>query len=567
MVHDFNNILKEINETDNIAYMILHVDSTFVPPYREDFEGKDNWWNTYAISTQNSSLLNSDYWDIGNNSIHKIYGTHSANNAWYIKEPSKSGAVKTTHFLESPYLDLSDSISHVVCFWFKFNTEYNSTQNSKIEISKSTTYPYSNSKYNTSLSIQSGRFNDWDCDCQMLSSVLGYHSSKIRFRFDSYAHYTAYADNMVVDDIYIGPPLPDLSIEHNHLRTLSNIQLTDTLFYTLFNSGLSKAKSSLTEFFWSTDSLLDTGDQLLGSHLEPVINDTSFVSSNFGFTIPTNVTGNYYIISKVDADNTLEEMWESNNITVFPVILNTVLQVPYENDFENQIDNWHHHSVIGSDEWSWASPSGSVINKAFSGQKAMITQSSGIAASKSLMLLYTPVFDLSELSNPVLEFDMFFDNYTNVTLTNNQPHINMSYSVDNGKSWRVLDTTNWSFKSWYYPMEYVSNNGIDKFYYAPKSSSLLFAPNEKTFLASNDYQSRDGHRIYKYILDISHLKSYPKVQFRYNFVTPLISIGEGALVDNFRIKNKFIDLTVDYKKKLYKSHWSCFVSGAITTPP
>ncbi|PLX05310.1 MAG: hypothetical protein C0594_07870 [Marinilabiliales bacterium] len=560
MVHDFNDSLQETNEADNNAYMILHVDSTFVPPYREDFESTDNWWNTYAKSTQYGSVLGSDYWAFGSNSLHKIFGTHSGSNAWYIEEPPVSGASQTSHFLESPYLDLSDSISHVVCFWFKFFNEYYSTYNSDIEMTKSTTYPYSSSYYNTSLPIESGRFNDWDCDCQALNSVFGYHSSKIRFRLDSYAHYTNYADYMVVDDIYIGPPLPDLSIEHNHSRTLNNIQPIDTLFYTLFNSGLNEAISSQTNFYWSTDSLLDAGDQFLGNNIEPVLSDTSFISCNFGFTLPTNVAGNYYIISKVDADSIIDEMWESNNITVFPVVLNTILQVPYENDFENQIDNWYHLSLFGSDEWSWASPSGSVITEAFSGQKAMITQPSGIAASQSLMLLYTPVFELSGLADPILEFDMFFDNYTNITYTYNQPHINMSYSVNNGKSWHVLDTTNWSFKSWYYPMEYESYGGVDNFYYAPSSSSLLFEPYEKSFIASNGYQSRDGQRIYKYVLDISHLKSYPRVQFRYNFVTPVNSLGEGALIDNFIIRDKFIDLAVDYKKSLYKSPNSDYIS-------
>jgi len=551
MKHDANNNLTESNENDNIAYCILHIDSTFVTEYNEDFESSDNWWKSYAKYTQSGGTFGLNYWERGNNSIHKIFGTHSGENAWYIAHPPISGGSKTTHYLESPYFDLSSDSGNVICFWYKIYTTYSSTFNIGLGLSRSPDVP----NYSTSFSITSPRFFDWDCNCLNMAYLDGHNNSKFRFYYYSNGNAVNYADYVVVDDIYLGLPKPDLSIEWNHSRTLNNSSTQDTIFYTIFNSGLDSVQQTTTKFYWSNDSILDNSDQYLGFTNEPPMLDTSYFFNHFVLTIPTTVASNYFIISVVDADSIINEMWEENNISVFPIVLTDIQAVPYENDFETQTDNWYHFSLFGNDDWSWAIPQGTVITDAFSGQKAFITQPNGLVSSQSLMLLYTPLFDLSSLNNPVLEFDMFLDNYTNVTKTYEQPHVNMSYSCDNGATWHVLERANQSFKGWYTRMEYNFTIGMDT-YNGNSHTELLFDYFENSFIASNAYQGRDASRISKYIIDISHIKNYPRIQFRYNFVTPTNSLGDGALIDNFSIKEAAIDLYVNYKKSLMISSLS-----------
>jgi hypothetical protein len=552
MHHDAYNTLAESNENDNIAYCILHIDSTFIADFKEDFEYSVDWWKSYAVMTQSGSPLGTDYWERGDNSMHKIYGTHSGRNSWYIAQQAVSGAYRTTHYLESPFIDLSNDSNNIMCFWYKLFTIYPSTLNIELELSNSSDVP----NFSSSVSINNPRFFNWDCKCVDMSYLDGYNNNKFRFKFISYAHYTNYAEQMVVDDIYLGAPKPDLSIEHNHSRTLNSNYVQDTIFYTLFNSGLDSVTQSTTSFFWSDDSVFDNNDQYLGSKIESSLQDTSFVFTNFSFTTPTIVSGNYYLIAIVDADSIIDEMWEENNTTVFPVVLLNIQTVPYENDFETQIDNWYHYSIFGHDDWSWAEPQGTVITNAFSGQKGFITQPNGLVSSQSLMLLYTPVFDLSGVNNPVLEFDLLLDNYTGITQTYNKPHLNISYSYDNGDTWYVLDKNNLSFKAWFYQTVFEFYNGTDIVDNAGAQTNLLFDYYENIFIGSNVYQGRETDRVTKYILDINHLKAYPRVQFRYNFVTPDSSLGEGALIDNFKIKNAFIDLTVEYKKSLMISSLS-----------
>lgn len=551
MHHDAYNTLAESNENDNIAYCILHIDSTFLGDYKEDFEYPVDWWNSYAVMSQSGSPLGTDYWERGDNSMHKIYGTHSGINSWYIAQQAVSGAYRTTHYLESPFIDLSSDSNNIMCFWYKLFTIYPNTFNIELELSNSPDIP----NFSSSVPINNPRFFDWDCKCFDMSYLDGYNNNKFRFKFTSYAHFTNYAEQMVVDDIYLGAPKTDLSIEHNHSRTLNSNYVQDTIFYTFFNSGLDSVNQSTTAFYWSNDSILNSSDQFLGSNLESSLADTSYVFTNFSFATPTTVAGNYYLIAIADADSIIDEMWEENNTAVFPVVLSNIQTVPYENDFETQIDNWYHYSLFGNDDWSWAEPQGTVITNAFSGQKGFITQPNGIVSSQSLMFLYTPVFDLSGVNNPVLEFDMFFDNYTGITKTYYIPRLNFSYSYDNGNSWHVLDTNNLSFKAWYYPSEFEIFNGTD-ILEDSFLNELLFDYSEKTFVGSNRYQGRDASRVTKYILDINDLKIYPRIQFRYNFVTPDTSLGEGALIDNFKIKDAFIDLMVEYKKSLMISSLS-----------
>jgi hypothetical protein len=534
---DANNELTETNENDNLSYSILHIDSTFTTEYREDFESPENWWKTDINS----------YWEKGKNSFSKIFGSHSGDSAWYISQPPISGSSATIHNFTSPFLDLS--VNSVICFWYKIRThETTGPFNINMKLYRYTTYPV----YTGNISLNyTPRFTDWDCHCSSLSGINGYDNVKVGFEFESDAHITNYADQLVIDDIYIGPAKPDLSIEHEQTRILNNLSAADTLFYTVFNGGSAPTYSSQTQFYWSTDSLLDGSDLLLGYQDEDTLYGEQFKYNKFVINLPTNQPGRYFIITKVDANNTNDESWETNNITTFPVISSPRQMVPYYNDFETEIDNWHHLSFYGTDEWHWSSPQGTDLQDAFSGVKAFITKPTGDVSSSSLMVLYTPSFDLSGLINPVLEFEMhFIDSNTSGIY---KPYLNMSYSIDNGRTWNLLDSSNLSCKNWYETTYYDDYGGYDKFSNSA-TSDLLFDPTEKTFGNSNKYQGKDIFiHSKKQILDITPLKEFSQVQFRYNFVTPDSSLGEGVLIDNFSIQEKQIDLAVDYKKTLYKS--------------
>ncbi len=73
--------------------------------------------------------------------------------------------------------------------------------------------------------------------------------------------------------------------------------------------------STVTRFYWSTDSIYDASDVPLGERIVvPLAAGTTSSLVRTSVTIPpTTVPGTYYIIAKADADNAVAETSETNN--------------------------------------------------------------------------------------------------------------------------------------------------------------------------------------------------------------------------------------------------------------
>ena len=546
LVYKHEASIFENDKSDNSNYIFLEIDSTFnIPEYSDNFEGIDNYWRNYAFS-QYGAKFNS-YWKKGENRLPKIFGTNSGKNSWYISQNPEKGGYETTHILESPFLDVKED-ENVFCFWYKVSTIYNNSSNLNIQLTRDLR---DNNTIRT-VPFSKPRFSNWDCHCTDISYLYGANSAKIAIKFNSYAHHYEYADKINIDDIYIGSPKPDLSIEYvETTRTYPNTDI-DTLRFTLFNSGSLIAEPFTINFYLSSDSIYDKNDPILFSTFEDSLAPQGFRLSKLAYTKPNIKLEKFYIFGKIDSSNIIDEMREDNNQVCFNIIIDSIYNVPYHNDFEIQIDGWEHTSTIGIDDWVWGKPSGIVLDTAFSGSKAFITNHSGMISPNSIMHLYTPTFNLTTLNNPVLEFDMKLD--SDGLCNCDVAKTNMSYSIDGGYSWNILDTINKSYKCWYYPMEYNSTLGTDEDKDPPYTANL-FEPYEKTFTNISEYHSRDSRRLTKYIIDVSHLKQYKNIRFRFNTGTPNDTniFREGVLIDNFSLSESRIDLVVDYTKKIMLS--------------
>ena len=79
---------------------------------------------------------------------------------------------------------------------------------------------------------------------------------------------------------------------------------------------------------------------------------------------------------------------------------------PYLEGFENTNGYWYTQGV--NDNWEWGVPAKQIINKAANGSKAWITNLTGNYDNSQLSYLYSPCFDLSSLTKPVLSFSHIF---------------------------------------------------------------------------------------------------------------------------------------------------------------
>lgn len=525
---DTDNNLDESNELDNSGMVPIVVDSVYEVPLISSFDDSSSLW----------SKGGGNAWQLEPGDQLHYEGAHSDPIAWSIFTNSNAD-----NYIESPRLDLSDGDTTVLSFWYKSRSYVgDGWGGNAINFIGGCTV-----NLDGITDIEKMRDNTWD-----FFNVFVTDTSRVsRLRIYNGDHFNDNGKDLVIDDIYVGEPLADLSIERNKTnRFSSNGHNTHTLVYYLNNSGLKSALSTVTAFYWSSDSIFDSSDILLGSKQEPALLDTARVWSSFTFTKPSLAIGKYYIIYSLDTANTVDEMMEYNNMGYFTFYQGGET-LPYYNDFETQIDGWRHNASIGEDNWEWTTPSGPILDTAFSGVKAIITNNNGWDSITSRMHFYTPVFDLTAVANPVLEFDMILHGNS---ASGDYAKMNMSYSIDGGANWIVLDNNSPSYNRWYQGMEFNDYTGLDQLYYLHNSANGFYELWEYCFDPTNGgYNGRDTKRNTRQILDLDSLGSENQIQFRYNLITRPNSTYHGALIDNFTIRDSFIDLNVDYKKALMLS--------------
>jgi len=532
--HDALDTLQEDIETDNIGYAVVRVDSIASLPYSEDFEHIDEIWRRYLVVGGKYQV-----WELGKGYRHHLEDAHSGTRAWHTGKSNQYSDLCTSfcnkQYIEFPFIEIpAHSDSLILNLWFKNQIENNAY---------SIYYTY-NCRYfwNLIFTFPLCRDDDWDYINLPLDSML--YGENIKFRIEYYSD--GYGiEGIMFDDVYIGPVKADLSIEKLKTdRFTSILRSTDTLKYYLNNCGLKDIPSTVSAFYWSNDTILDTGDILLGTKEEQALADTSGAWSAFVYTKPENSPEEFYIFYVLDTANVVDEMREYNNTGYFSIYQEEAFTLPYYNDFEEEITGWSHKASIGKDDWEWTRPGGIALDTAFSGEKAWITNSDGPLSTMSRMHLYSPIYDFSKAIHPVLEFDM------KSTCINYDGRMNMSYSVDGGASWIVLDTTSQSYNRWYYPMEY--SNGLDVNDNTPNYSLLLFAEYEKAFATYGEYNGRDDKRQTRYNIDLGFLAGRPDVRFRYNIVSKYNNsyAVEGSMIDNFSISESAADLYLEYKKQL-----------------
>jgi subtilase family serine protease len=142
---------------------------------------------------------------------------------------------------------------------------------------------------------------------------------------------TIETNNTSIASIGIGPDLRITSLNAPAAAGAGqNIIITETTK----NQGGGTTEPSLTQFFLSANSLLDSGDTLLGSRGVPALGTGASSSGSTSVAIPQDTaSGNWYIIAKADGEEVVSEISETNNasarsIKVGPDLDITALTVP-----------------------------------------------------------------------------------------------------------------------------------------------------------------------------------------------------------------------------------------------
>jgi len=119
-----------------------------------------------------------------------------------------------------------------------------------------------------------------------------------------------------------------------------------------------------------------------------------------------------------------------------------VSSFPYLEGFESNDGYWY--SKGSNNSWQWGTPAKTIINKAANGTKAWVTNLTANYSNNELSYLYSPCFDLSSLTQPVLSFSHIY------SIEDGCPcdYTWVEYSTNGGVTWNRLGT-NGAGVNWY----------------------------------------------------------------------------------------------------------------------
>jgi hypothetical protein len=122
-------------------------------------------------------------------------------------------------------------------------------------------------------------------------------------------------------------------------------------------------------------------------------------------TVDMSVYQSYHIKTWVSSPT---DNYHNNDSSADYTIQTTpvINQYPYLEGFENNNGYWYTNGV--NDSWQWGKPQKKIIHKAANGNNAWVTNLTGNYNDNEYSFLYSPCFDLTSLTKPVLSFSHIF---------------------------------------------------------------------------------------------------------------------------------------------------------------
>jgi hypothetical protein len=256
-----------------------------------------------------------------------------------------------------------------------------------------------------------------------------------------------------------------------------------------------------------------------------VIDDGAQVDYNWNGDIGTvstgiievpNLTFDFGIHTISVSVNVEGDTYPENNSLTGEFISNEKTEGNILNSFEEASDNLitYNEGDLLSTEWKLGIPLGTILNTAASGENVYGTNLKGNHGDLKKSYLVSKYVDLSKLIFPKFKFMMAFD------LEENWDIIYVEYSVNEGKTWEVMGTSN--DPNWYNSNRTNESSGDD-----------------------DDCQNCPGAQwtgtvgtINEYSYDLAEIASKKNVMFRYVFHSDPFVNQEGVLIDDFIISEE-----------------------------
>jgi hypothetical protein len=223
--------------------------------------------------------------------------------------------------------------------------------------------------------------------------------------------------------------------------------------------------------------------------------------------------GNHTLYVETTTSN---DLYVSNNSTTNSFSINASNSTPTTiNTFESTNDNLITEDYNGGPLdalWERGSPTKTLLNQAASGTNAYFTGLSGNYPNNKTSYLYTKCYNLSLITNPILNFKMAFD------IEEDWDHMYVEYTINQGQTWSILGTA--SDSNWYNSSATV--NGL---------------PGKQWTGEGEDTNALGGTNatIHNYSYDLAAFTNEQNVIFRFKFLADAGTNEEGAMIDDLVI--------------------------------
>jgi len=234
----------------------------------------------------------------------------------------------------------------------------------------------------------------------------------------------------------------------------------------------------------------------------------------------TQITIPQFSITKGDHTLNIEttivnDLYSSNNTSTNTFTITELNTTPTTiNSFETSNDELivETSGDLNTNLWQRGAPAKELLNAAPTGTNAYITGLTGNHPDKTTSYLYTKCYDLTLVSNPVLNFKMAFD------IEENWDHMYVEYTTNQGQTWAILGTA--ADANWY-----------------NSSSTANGLPGKQWTGLGEDSNPLGGTNatIHDYSYDLASFTNQPSLMFRFKFIADAAENEEGAMVDDLVI--------------------------------
>jgi hypothetical protein len=184
----------------------------------------------------------------------------------------------------------------------------------------------------------------------------------------------------------------------------------------------------------------------------------------------------------------------------------TISSFPYLENFEAGTGYWNEGGTNSS--WAYGKPAGTIIDTAASGSRAWVTNLTGNHNADEQSYVISPYFNLSGLSNPVIELNIWY------RLDADWDGAALQYTIDNGATWEHLGA--------------IADSLTASNWYRGTAWGLFDFGNSEAWTDTTTTWMLARH-------DLTAVKGETSVRFRIVFGSSLVNENEGFAFDDIHI--------------------------------